>query len=197
MRSSSPLLPEPPADSCYRAVRRSSRQRLEPLEYWRNERVIYKRRPSGVGINAVVRIPKPIVESLSKAGRKGFKRAASHVVKNEVPEEEGIDDMTDETGVVWSWEGNAETTRSELEVGFRGEQELMRRLFAGIAFTKKMIDPRPTHDNSFMFQKIYTELDYFAGGILQIPVGGEKPQKPAKDNSYVRPRSLGLCACIR
>ena len=57
---------------------------------------------------------------------------------------------------------------------------------AGIAFTKKMIDPRPTHNNSFMFQKIYTELDYLAGGILQIPAGGEKPQKPAKDNSYVR-----------
>lgn len=49
-----------------------------------------------------------------------------------------------------------------------------------------MIDPRPTYNNKFMFQKIFTELDYLAGGILQIPAGAEKPSKPAKDNSYVR-----------
>jgi centromere protein C len=49
-----------------------------------------------------------------------------------------------------------------------------------------MVDPRPTYNNKFMFQKIYTELDYLAGGILQIPAGAEKPTKPAKDNSYVR-----------
>lgn len=49
-----------------------------------------------------------------------------------------------------------------------------------------MIDPRPTYNNKFMFQKIFTELDYLAGGILLIPAGCEKPQKPAKDNSYVR-----------
>lgn len=48
-----------------------------------------------------------------------------------------------------------------------------------------MIDPRPTYNNKFMFQKIFTELDYLAGGILQIPAGAEKPSKPAKDNSYV------------
>lgn len=48
-----------------------------------------------------------------------------------------------------------------------------------------MIDPKPTHNNRFAFQKIFTELDYLAGGILVIPAGAEKPTKPAKDNSYV------------
>ena len=49
-----------------------------------------------------------------------------------------------------------------------------------------MIQPQPTYNGKFMFQKIFTELDYLASGILQIPAGTEKPSKPAKDNSYVR-----------
>ncbi|GAA5920243.1 hypothetical protein JCM1841_000439 [Sporobolomyces salmonicolor] len=150
-------------------VRRSTRQRLEPLEYWRNERVIYKRRSSGVGMSAVVRVPK--VEPVPLAARKAAskKRSASQragTVKYEPPEEEGCDDMTDPDGLVWSWEGNAETTRR-------------------IAFTAKMIDPKATYNNQYQFQKIYQELDYLAGGVLVIPPGGQKSTKPAKDNSYI------------
>ncbi|GAA5859279.1 hypothetical protein JCM1840_003831 [Sporobolomyces johnsonii] len=150
-------------------VRRSTRQRLEPLEYWRNERVIYKRRSSGVGMSEVVRIPKvePAPLAAKKSGSK--KRGSSQrdgTVKNEAPEEEGCDDMTDPDGLVWSWEGNAETTRR-------------------IAFTAKMIDPKATYNNQYQFQKIYQELDYLAGGVLVIPPGGQKSTKPAKDNSYI------------
>lgn len=57
---------------------------------------------------------------------------------------------------------------------------------AGIAFTENMMDPKPAFNNQYQFQKIYQELDYLAGGILDIPVGGRKDTKPAKDNSYVR-----------
>jgi hypothetical protein len=49
-----------------------------------------------------------------------------------------------------------------------------------------MMDPKPAFNNQYQFQKIYQELDYLAGGILDIPVGGRKDTKPAKDNSYVR-----------
>lgn len=56
----------------------------------------------------------------------------------------------------------------------------------GIAFTEHMMDPKPAFNNQYQFQKIYQELDYLAGGILDIPVGGRKDTKPAKDNSYVR-----------
>jgi len=48
------------------------------------------------------------------------------------------------------------------------------------------MDPKATFNNQYLFQKIYQELDYLAGGILVIPVGGQKATKPAKDNSYVR-----------
>ena len=63
---------------------------------------------------------------------------------------------------------------------------------AGIAFTAKMMNPRPTFDGKFSYQKIYQELDYLAGGILTIPPNGEKALKPSKDNSYVRQRCPGL-----
>lgn len=42
----------------------------------------------------------------------------------------------------------------------------------------------------FTFQKVFSELDYMAGGLLIIPKGKGKPLKPSKDNSYVR-RSSG------
>ncbi|GAA6009038.1 hypothetical protein JCM10207_004074 [Rhodosporidiobolus poonsookiae] len=160
-------------------VRRSTRQRIEPLEYWRNERVIYKRRASSLeafSMNAIVRVPKVDPEPLTKAGKKKashVKRGDSHKpasrvrsVKPEAPEEEGCDDMTDPDGIVWSWEGDAETSRR-------------------IAFTQKMMDPKATFDGQFSFQKIYQELDYLAGGIMVIPPDGAKGNKPAKDNSYI------------
>ncbi|BGP13860.1 mitotic fidelity of chromosome transmission-related protein [Rhodosporidiobolus nylandii] len=157
-------------------VRRSTRQRIEPLEYWRNERVIYKRRSSGVGMNAIVRVPKEEPAPLTKAGKKKgahSKRGSSakpssrsYAVKDEHPDEEGCDDMTDPDGLVWSWEGDAEISRR-------------------VAFTRKMMDPKPTFDGKFSFQKIYQELDYLAGGIMVIAPGGRKDSKPARDNSYV------------
>ncbi|KAK4053055.1 mitotic fidelity of chromosome transmission- protein [Microbotryomycetes sp. JL201] len=160
-----------PTDDHHDGVRRSSRQRLEPVEYWRNERVVYKRRSSGMGIDQVVRIPKDqtgLPQHNRKRGASAQARRGNSVsrVKSEIPEEEGVDDATDPDGIVWSWEGDAEVSRR-------------------IAFTAKMIDPKPTYNNKFAFQKIFTELDYLAGGVLVIPAGAEKPSKPARDNSYV------------
>ncbi|GAA5830283.1 hypothetical protein JCM11251_001292 [Rhodosporidiobolus azoricus] len=157
-------------------VRRSTRQRLEPLEYWRNERVVYRRRHSGIGMNAIVRVPKEEPLPLTKAGKKtGSRKKGSakpesrgraRSIKQEAPPEEGCDDMTDPDGIVFSWEGNAEVSRR-------------------IAFTAKMMDPKPVFDGKFSFQKIYNELDYLAGGIMVIPPGKAKGLKPSRDNSYI------------
>lgn len=114
-------------------MRRSTREKIPRLEYWRNERIVYKRRSSGIGINAIVRVPKEDPEPLSKVERKkaGGKRGHSAratsrggTVKHEVPEEQGVDDMTDPDGLVWSWEGDAEVSR-------RASLSLSRVLLAG------------------------------------------------------------------
>jgi centromere protein C len=168
-------------------VRRSARQRIEPLEYWRNERALYKRRASGMGLQAVVRIPKEQAESLAK--RKGHhhaKRGGSSRVKSEMPpEEEGVDDMTDPDGLVMSYETQAETVRRAFCLRTIYNSSLTSTSETGIAFTQKMMDPQPAYDRQFGFQKIFTELDYLAGGILHIPTGCAKASKPARDNSYV------------
>lgn len=103
-------------------VRRSARHRLEPLEYWRNERVVYKRRQSGIAIEDVVRIPKeriPMPHDHRKKGGAGTAnnrgRSASRDKSEapQLPEETGVDDATDPDGLVWSWEGDAEVSRRE------------------------------------------------------------------------------------
>ncbi|GAA6016615.1 hypothetical protein JCM11491_006019 [Sporobolomyces phaffii] len=160
-------------------VRRSTRQRIQPLDHWRNERVVYRKQDAAAGMTAIIRIPKVDPEPLSHAGRRKRGKSSAppsrgkraRTVKSEVEsedenEDDRIDSMTDPDGLVWSWEGNAETTRR-------------------IAFTESMMNPKPSFNNMYGFQKIYQELDYLAGGILDIPVGGKKDTKPAKDNSYL------------
>ncbi|SCV69126.1 BQ2448_2146 [Microbotryum intermedium] len=162
--------------------RRSNRQRLAPVEYWRNERVVYKRRPSGLGITEVVLYPKPDPEPLAAQRKKGGRstsqapRGRAQSVKAEAKdEEEGVDSLTDPEGLVWSWEGQAETQRR-------------------VAFTKKMINTKPAGQGEFRYQKIFSELDYLAGGIIDIPSGSEKPQKPSKDNTYIFYCIQGSCS---
>lgn len=94
------------------------REKIPRLETWRNERIIYKRRASGIGLGGIVRVPKVEPAPLSKAGVKKGRAAsvratsrAATVKREEAPEEEGCDDMTDPDGLVWSWEGNAEVSR--------------------------------------------------------------------------------------
>jgi centromere protein C len=37
-----------------------------------------------------------------------------------------------------------------------------------------------------MYQKVFGEDQFIAAGVVFIPVGGKKPGKHSKDNSYVR-----------
>jgi hypothetical protein len=43
----------------------------------------------------------------------------------------------------------------------------------------------PGDANGFKFQKVFGDASFVAAGMLEIPVGGEKPSKPTKDNTYV------------
>jgi centromere protein C len=49
-----------------------------------------------------------------------------------------------------------------------------------------MIRPNAVARGAYKFEKIFSDGEYMAGGILEIPVGSKKPIKPARDNSYVR-----------
>lgn len=95
--------------------------KLEPLEYWRNERIVYGRRESGpqphYGIKDVLRPKKPESKSLVKKHRSASAAARMRSVKEEDEEAlngdfEGWDDATDPEGLVWDYVKHEETRRS-------------------------------------------------------------------------------------
>lgn len=48
-----------------------------------------------------------------------------------------------------------------------------------------MLEPKRPMNADYAFQKVFMDGDFVAGGILEIPVGGAKPSKPARDNTYI------------
>lgn len=62
----------------------------------------------------------------------------------------------------------------------RGEE-----LTIGVAFPKTRLDPKPVAGSDFKYQKVFGEDQFIASGVVFIPVGGSKPSKQSKDNSYV------------
>ncbi|KAG0701742.1 Mif2/CENP-C like-domain-containing protein [Suillus ampliporus] len=158
----------PPPDG----VRRSRRHRYKPLEYWRQEKVVYGRNNSGLTlvpqIKEIIRIPQEPPQPLGKAGKKrkrtGSERAKS--ILEPFNPEEGWDDETAEAGVV---------------IDFVTEEPVSRR----IVYTAKKIDPKPAAGGGWFFQKVFGEGDFIAAGALRIPPKGRKPSKGTKDNTYV------------
>ncbi|KEP53920.1 Mif2/CENP-C-like protein [Rhizoctonia solani 123E] len=167
-------------------VRRSQRERFSPLEWWRGEKFVYGRSPDPEEgpllvplIKAIERPPKPPTAPLTKKGAKKSGRRI-RVKKEEEHEEvalgdgvfgaprtqeDGMDEDTEELGVVMDY-----ATGKEVE----------RR----IAFPGARVDFNPS-DGPFSFQKIFGDSDFFAAGVMKIPVGGKKPNKPSKENTFV------------
>lgn len=95
-------------------VRRGKRMRYAPLEWWRQEKVVYGRRESGVSfvptIKAIVRIPKEPPRPLGIQGKRkrSAPRSKSKTAEEDEPvmvynPEEGWDDETEVNGVVTDW----------------------------------------------------------------------------------------------
>ncbi|KAH8106929.1 Mif2/CENP-C like-domain-containing protein [Cristinia sonorae] len=160
-------------------VRRGARTRYAPLDWWRNEKVVYGRRESGPclvpNIKEIHRVPKPEVVPLGKYAKK--KRRAQSKAKSMDPEgeyeegatynpEEGWDDDTPQQGIIHDYEQ---------------EKEVEKR----VAFTAKMLDLKPAANNDFFFQKIFGDGDFIAAGQLVIPPKKQKPTKGTKDNTFI------------
>ncbi|KAJ1309438.1 hypothetical protein OPQ81_006214 [Rhizoctonia solani] len=169
-------------------VRRSQRERFTPLEWWRGEKFVYGRSPDPEEgpllvplIRAIERPPKPPPVALSKKGTKKGGRKI-RVKKEEEDgggvfgseggvfgaprtQEDGMDDETEELGVVMDYATGREVERR-------------------IAFPGARVEFNPS-DGPFSFQKIFGDSDFFAAGVMKIPVGGKKPNKPSKENTFV------------
>ncbi|KAL5532775.1 MIF2 [Sanghuangporus sanghuang] len=166
-----------PGHEMLNGVRRGTRARFKPLEWWRLEKFVYGRRDSGQSvvpvIKEVIRIPKEVSQSLGQKRHRSKPRSRSKTVQEVDDEdvvvfnpEEGWDDQTDPHGVV---------------LDFATAQEVQRRL----AFTAKMLTPRAAADDAFLYQKVFGDGEFIAAGQLILPVGGKKPSKGTKDNTYI------------
>ncbi|KAG8938493.1 hypothetical protein FRC04_008519 [Tulasnella sp. 424] len=47
-----------------------------------------------------------------------------------------------------------------------------------------MLNPKQPLNATYAFQKVFSDGEFVAGGVLEIPVGGKQPSKPARDNTY-------------
>ncbi|KAG6336925.1 hypothetical protein ID866_2163 [Astraeus odoratus] len=171
------VLPAPERSPTPEGVRRGRRHRYRPLEWWRQEKVVYGRRESGLTlvphIKEIVRIPKEPPQPLGKVGKRkrgGSARAKSKTRQTETPApinpEEGWDDNTPSEGIV---------------LDFLTQETVKRR----VVQTAKMFQPKSAANSSWFFQKIFGEGDFIAAGEMLIPPDGKKPSKSSKDNAYV------------
>ncbi|KAJ3552142.1 hypothetical protein NM688_g4308 [Phlebia brevispora] len=154
-------------------VRRGTRMRYKPLEWWRLEKVVYGRRDSGQclvpTIKEIHRLPKEEVQPLgAKHRRKRQTRSKSVTVEPviEYNPEEGWDENTQSEGVVIDYETKEEVTRR-------------------VAYTAKMVHTKQAANADFAFQKIFGDSDFMAAGQLLIPPNGQKPTKGTKDNTFI------------
>lgn len=60
--------------------------------------------------------------------------------------------------------------------------------YSGVALPTSRLDPKEVAGSGFRYQKVFGEDQFIAAGVVYIPVGGSKPGKHSKDNSYVRGR---------
>ena len=105
-------------------IRKSNREHIKPLEWWRGERYVYGRdRSTTPGpvyvapIKEIMRIPKePPVPLGSKRKRLGRARSKSRMVEQPAVvynPEEGWDDNTSEIGVILEYPGGEDKERRE------------------------------------------------------------------------------------
>jgi len=99
-------------------VRRGRRHRYKPLEWWRQERVVYGRRDSDLilvpQIKEIIRIPQEPVKPLGKAGkhrRGAVTRSKSNGRDTPFNPEEGWDEDTPTNATVIDYDTQQEISR--------------------------------------------------------------------------------------
>ncbi|KAG4304391.1 hypothetical protein PORY_002101 [Pneumocystis oryctolagi] len=153
-------------------TRRSSRTKVAPLAYWRNERIVYElgeRRKSGLAMPKIKEIIR--VDPISIPNRsKGTSRAKNTSFKKKVVKHDSTSDE--------EWEEKVDV---ECEViNWHDKKPIVKRL--GIAYPASSYAPRDVANAIIKFQKTFDETPFFATGVMDLPRGGEKTTKPSKHN---------------
>lgn len=173
-------------------VRRSTRPRVEPLAFWKNEKIVYglgARRKSGRPDD--IRLPEVLeilrVESDSEAERERKERrkrsyaAASSKVgakrKRAAKEEEEEDEFEEEDWESRTVDGEVGVVRGYVKsyppADTPGGEELEE---VELAFSRNRIVTVEVANGDFTFVKTCTE-EFFGTGMIEVPPGGIKRTK--------------------
>lgn len=166
-------------------IRRSTRPRVEPLAYWKNEKIVYglgARSKGNIRLPEVVEIVRVESDSeeergrvqrrkkayaISRAGAKR-KRSTKELSEDEFEEEDWESRTVDgEVGVVKGY------VKSYPPGGAAGEEELEE---VELAFSRNRIVTVEVANGDFTFVKTCTE-EFFGTGMIEVPPGGIKRTK--------------------
>jgi hypothetical protein len=203
-------------------VRRSQRERFSPLEWWRNEKFVYGRSPDPDEgpllvplIKAIERPPKPSPVPLSKKNR--GKRTRVKVKKEDEDEggsgwidgdgifgapravEEGMDEETEELGVVLDHATGKEIERRESVVSFSPGAWF---LFAStkIFYSRNRL-PRRTrrvyaNRGTLPFPEDLWRLGLFRSGGHEDPGWGTKTEQVVQGEHICESISISPCVVV-
>lgn len=164
-------------------LRRSTRRRFRPLEYWRGEKLIFGRSENGPApcpiVKALYELPPETHETLGVSGRKRKRRARSQSASHPPSSKRRIEDTNDLVAPEEGWD--AETPLHGPTVDYDAGEEVVRR----VACTAANMNPEEIASGPFAYQKIFMDGDFIASGIMTLPVDGKKPLKSTRDNTYV------------
>lgn len=205
--------PEPESEANPDGLRRSTRHRIRPLEWWRGERAEYGRPSLGNGNDAVVRdIPGPTLRKVYRVNRaedegtfsglrfhknkrprtapvqKQVRRAPPRVQDSATPDPDAarMDDgfvELDPTADNVAVEDGMDEGTERMQLVW--DPDSGQEVERLIACTSMQMNPRMPQGQNYGFEKLLSADETLAAGILSVPVGGSKPTKSSKDNNYV------------
>lgn len=160
------------------APRRSSRTKVPPLAFWRNEKIVYEldhehHRPQIKDI--VFHEEKP--EERNTARRRATKKKSTKKAKRQK-----LDDDSEESDQdIPEWEKNDYVETEVFE--YPDTEERTKRL---VAWAPGHEPFRDIKNSSYRLATLYDrDSGFSAAGVISLQANGQKPMKPSKQNSYI------------
>ncbi|KAJ3300869.1 hypothetical protein HDU76_005995 [Blyttiomyces sp. JEL0837] len=168
-------------DSDVVAVRRTSRNHIKPLEYWRNERVLYSYTKNETGEvvvpQAVEVIRGPREDELKPKKQKANTESGGHGRRRSYNRSRGLESQDDDE-LDKSLEPKS---KSVLVIDSETNEEREME----IVCTPSMINPDIACQGNFVLQRTLKAGEHCGTGILDLPVGAEKPTKNSGTTAVV------------
>ncbi|KAF9908363.1 hypothetical protein EC991_009915 [Linnemannia zychae] len=202
-----PIVPEekPEEDA---GVRRSSRTKVAPLEYWKNEKLVFEKAVdegvAGQVIKAVLRAQPEEGETVRvKKTRGGKKRKFTPRSEIHAPParrqrtgrgvgeklstqrseaEDFVDDSMDEEQVELATKGVREEFRQSAETLVYGSDEVVKRV---VAESQSSIQFRNVQSGEYQFHRGLEDADTVVSGTMKIKPDGRKPVNSGSNTSMV------------